>query len=101
MHMRKLSTDGINFHLPECAKCLLAFSRVLFDQEIVVVFNTSPEEEREEYVTVKQQPIEKKRYYKFLFGDSGKIVVQESADGTRHFIKLKMRPMQFVILTNQ
>ncbi|MBS1505965.1 MAG: alpha amylase C-terminal domain-containing protein [Bacteroidetes bacterium] len=101
MHMRKLSTDGINFHLPDCAKCLLAFSRVLFDQEIVVVFNTSPEDEREEYVTVKQQAIEKKRYYKFLFGDSGKIVVHESADGTRHYIKLKLRPMQFVILTNQ
>lgn len=100
MHMRKLSTDGTYFHLPECEKCLIAFSRVLFDQEIVVVFNSSPTEEREEYVTVKQQPTVKKHFYKFLFGDTGKVKVLENTDGSRHFIKLKLRPMQFVILSN-
>jgi alpha-amylase len=101
MHMRKLSTDGTYFHLPECEKCLIAFSRVLFDQEVVVVFNSSPTEEREEYVTVKQQPTVKKSFYKFLFGDTGKVKVLENIDGSRHFVKLKLRPMQFVILSNQ
>lgn len=101
MHMRKISTDGKYFHLPECEKCLIAFSRVLFDQEILVAFNSSTMEEKEEYVTVKQQPTEKKRFYKFLFGDTGKAEVLENPDGSRHFIKLKLRPMQFVMLTNQ
>ncbi|NOS90853.1 MAG: alpha-amylase [Cyclobacteriaceae bacterium] len=101
MHMRKISTDGKYFHLPECEKCLIAFSRVLFAQEILVAFNSSTMEEKEEYVTVKQQPTEKKRFYKFLFGDTGKAEVLENPDGSRHFIKLKLRPMQFVMLTNQ
>ncbi|MBS1681547.1 MAG: neopullulanase [Cytophagales bacterium] len=100
MHMRKISTDGKYFHLPECEKCLIAFSRVLFDQEIVVAFNSSPTEEREEYVTVKQQPIVKKHFYKFLFGDVGEVRVFENIDGSRHFVKLKLRPMQFVMLSN-
>ena len=101
MHMRKISTDGKYFHLPECEKCLIAFSRVLFDQEILVAFNSSTLNEKEEYVTVKQQPTEKKRFYKFLFGDTGKAEVFENPDSSRHFIKLKLRPMQFVMLTNQ
>jgi glycosidase len=101
MHIRKISTDAIYFHLPECEKCLIAFSRVLFDQEIVVAFNSSPTAEKEEYVTVKQQPIEKKRFYKFLFGDTGKVEVFETDDGSRHFIKLRLKPMQFVLLSNQ
>lgn len=100
MHMRKISTDGKYFHLPECEKCLIAFSRVLFDQEIVVVFNSSTVEEKEEYVTVKQQPTEKKYSYRFLFGDTGKVEVLENMDGSRHFVKLKLRPMQFVMLSN-
>lgn len=100
MHMRKISTDGTYFHLPECPKCLIAFSRVLFDQEIVVAFNSSTTEEKEEYVTVKQQPLAKKHCYKFLFGDVGKVDVLENADGSRFYIKLKLRPMQFVILGN-
>lgn len=100
MHMRKISTDGKYFHLPECEKCLIAFSRVLFDQEIVVIFNSSTVDEKEEYVTVKQQPTAKKHSYKFLFGGNGKVEVMENNDGSRHFIKLKLQPMQFVILSN-
>lgn len=46
-------------------ECLIAFSRVLFDQEGIVAFNSSPTEEREEHVTVKQQPFIKKRCYNF------------------------------------
>lgn len=100
MHMRKISTDGKFFHLPECEKCLIAFSRVLFDHEIVVAFNSSTVEEKEEYVTVKQQPTAKKHSYKFLFGGTGEAEVLENNDGSRHFVKLKLRPMQFVMLSN-
>ena len=100
MHMRKISSDGKYFHLPECEKCLIAFSRVLFDQEIVVAFNSSTTEKKEEYVTIKQNPTKKKRFYKFLFGDTGNVDMFENSDSSRQFIKLKLKPMQFVMLTN-
>lgn len=100
MRMRQVSTDGTYFHLPECEKCLLAFSRILFDHEIVVAYNISTTEEREEYVTVKRLPNASHRQFIYLYGGSGTIKVSENQDSTRNFIKLKLKPMQFVILSN-
>lgn len=100
MHMRKISSDGNHFHLPECKKCLIAFSRVLFDQEILVAFNSSTTEEKEEYITIKRQPNIDKAFFKFVYGDVGKVKVLENPDYIGHYIKLHLKPMQFVILSN-
>lgn len=100
MHMRKISKDGLHFHLPECEKCLTAFSRVLFDQEMVVAFNSSTTEEKEEYVAIKRQPNVDKSFFKFLYGDTGKVKVLENPDYIGHYIKLHLKPMQFVMLSN-
>ena len=100
MHMRKISKDGIHFHLPECEKCLIAFSRVLFDQEIVVAFNSSTTEEKEEHISIKRQPNVDKAFLKFLYGDTGKVKVLENPDYIGHYIKLRLKPMQFVMLCN-
>jgi alpha-amylase len=101
MHIRQISSDEIHFHLPECEKCLIAFSRVLFDQEIVAAFNSSTTEEREEYITVKRQAHIEKCFFKFLYGDSGKVKVLHNAVHIGHYIKLSLKPMQFVVLSNQ
>lgn len=100
MHVRKISTDGLNFHLPQCEKCLIAFSRVLFNQEIVVAFNSSTTEEKEEYISIKRQPHVDKAFFKFLYGDTGKVKVLENPDYIGHYIKLQLKPMQFVVLSN-
>lgn len=100
MHMRKISVDEMHFHLPECEKCLIVFSRVLFDQEMVVAFNSSTTEEREEYISIKRQPNIEKAFFKFLYGDTGKVKVLENPDYIGHYIKLSLKPMQFVILSN-
>ncbi len=100
MHMRKISTDEIHFHLPECEKCLIAFSRVLFDQEMVVAFNSSTTEEREEYISIRRQLNVDKAFFKFLYGDTGKVKVLENPDYIGHYIKLHLKPMQFVVLSN-
>ena len=107
MHMRKVSSDGKYFHLPECEKCLIAFSRVLFNQEILVAFNSSTTEEKDEYVTVKRlsagksgQPLAESSFFNFLYGNTGTVKVLENPDDSRHFIKLNLKPMQFVILSN-
>ena len=98
MYICKVSTDGIYFHFPNCKECLLAFSRVLYDEEMIMAYNISSTETREEYVTVGKK---RKGDFKFIHGDTGKIVVETDADETNHFIRLKLKPMQFVMLSNQ
>lgn len=100
MHMRKTSTDERNFHLPVCAHCLIAFSRVLFDQEIVVAFNASTSEKKTEYISVRRQQEIDKAHYRFLYGNTGKVKVLENPDYIGHYIQLELEPMQFVILSN-
>lgn len=96
MYICKVSTDGIYFHFPNCKECLLAFSRVLYDEELIVAYNISSTDIREEFVTVGKR---RKGYFKFIHGDTGKIEVE--TDGAKHYIRLRIKPMQFVILSNQ
>jgi glycosidase len=97
MYISKVSTDGINFHFPYCKECLLAFSRVLHDEEMVIAYNISSTEAKEEFVTIgKKETVE----FQFIYGDTGKIKVETDADGLKYFIRLKLNPMQFVILSN-
>lgn len=56
MYMRKLSVEGKTFSLPTFEKCLLAFSRVLYDHEMVVAYNSSLTEQDEEYILVDPAP---------------------------------------------
>ncbi|WP_229216722.1 alpha-amylase family glycosyl hydrolase [Dyadobacter sp. 3J3] len=100
MYMRELSDDGQNFHLPIYKKCLLAFSRVLYDEEIVVAYNSSLSDQDEEYILVDPLLNPEGNKFKFLYGQSGHISVLRNEEGNRHFIKLKLEPSQFVILTN-
>jgi glycosidase len=97
MYICKVSTDGFFFHYPDAPGCLLAFSRVLHDEEILIAYNISTTDIREEFVTVGNQGFGSFRY---LYGDTGKVKVETNPDIGRNYIKLKLRPMQFIILTN-
>jgi alpha-amylase len=96
MYMCKVSTDGVYFHFPNCIECLLAFTRVLHEEEIVVAYNNSISESREECVTIGKKG---NGEFKFIYGDTGKVKV-ETKDELNHFIKLTLSPMQFVIISN-
>ncbi|GLU57345.1 alpha-amylase family glycosyl hydrolase [Dyadobacter frigoris] len=100
MYMRELSDDGKNFHLPIFKKCLLAFSRVLYDQEIIVAYNSSLTDQDEEYILVDPMLNPEGSKFRFVYGQSGHISVLRNEEGNRHFIKLKLEPAQFVILSN-
>jgi len=100
MYMRELSDDGKTFHLPIFKKCLLAFSRVLYDQEIIVAYNSSLTDQDEEYILVDPILNPEGSKFKFIYGQSGHISVLRNEEGDRHFIKLKLEPAQFVILGN-
>jgi len=95
MYMRPISSDRIHFQLPSCSECLLAFSRVLFDDEILVAYNTSVTSEKLEYVQVENG---RAKSFKFLFGDNGDVQVHSTEDRKTNYVELKVRPLQFVIL---
>lgn len=101
MYMRKLSADGKNFSLPTFEKCLLAFSRVLYDHEVIVAYNSSLVEQDEEYVRVDPLLNPQGGVFYFIYGQSGSVNVLVNEEGNRHFIKLRLAPAQFVILSNK
>ena len=101
MYMRELSEDGKTFHLPVFEKCLLAFSRVLYDEETVIAYNSSLTEEDEEYILVDPLLNPEGSLFYFVYGKTGHLHVLMSEDGNKHFIKLRLAPAQFVILSNE
>lgn len=101
MYMRDFSSDGKVFQLPVYHDCLLAFSRILYDEEMLIVYNDSLTHEDEEYIGVDTHLNPEGSVFRFCYGADGKIHVLKNEDGTRHFIKIKLNPGQFVILTNK
>lgn len=102
MFMRETSKDSIRFHLPECHKCLLAFSRILYDQEVVFAFNSSTSEVKEEYILVDCQLNRNHKWMKPVYGIKTNVEILHSEDPTNPvcYIKLYLKPMQLVILKN-
>lgn len=95
MQIRPVSTDGLNFHLPECKECLLAFSRILFDDEIIVAYNISSTEFKTESIQVE---LNGSNSFEYLYGDLGTLPIHSTEDKQFYYIVLKLRPFQFVIL---
>ena len=101
MYMRESSPDGKNFQLPVSHDCMLSFSRILYDEEMLIVYNDSLTNADEEYIGVDRHLNPEGSVFRFCYGDEGKIHVLKNEDGSRHFIKLRLKPAQFVILTNR
>ncbi|HEY9486952.1 MAG TPA: hypothetical protein VIQ51_01390 [Chryseosolibacter sp.] len=80
---------------------MLAFSRILYDEEMVIVYNSSLSHDDEEYIAIDSHLNPEGAVFRYSYGGRGKIHVLKNEGGTRHFIKLKLRPAQFVVLTNQ
>lgn len=102
MYFRETSKNAIDFHYPNCEECLLAFSRVLHNGEILVVYNSSPKDTKEEYVLIDNGINNENTYMKCIYGGKTKIKVQKNADrqDSRLYIKLKLKPMEFLIFKN-
>ena len=100
MYMREYSNDGRSFHLPLTKECMLAFSRILYNEEMLVVYNDSLTNEDEEYIAVSKNLNPEGSFFRFCYGASGKLHVLKNEDGSRHFVKIRLAPTQFVILKN-
>ena len=99
MYMRKTSSDGNHFHFPHCEKCTLAFSRVLFNEEVVVVCNTSVSETKEEFIEIDYRINKNSTHLKALYGIEHCVEILKAKDGSkRRFIRLYLKPKQFIIL---
>ena len=102
MFMRESSKDGVHFHLPECNKCILAFSRILYDKEILFVYNTSMSDAKEEYILIDYLLNRTHKWMTQVYGNKTNIVIQHSENPANPvcYIKLYLRPMELVIMKN-
>lgn len=100
MYMREYSFDGKSFELPATQGGFLAFSRILYDEEVLIVYNESNVNSNEGYICIDSRLNPENAAFRFCYGGKGKIHVLINEEGSRHFIKLKVEPSQIVILTN-
>lgn len=101
MYMRDVSGDGVGFRPPDRQPCTLAFSRVLADREVLVAYNTSTTETREDFVIVDSAMHAPGSTMRYLYGGSGTVEVHKHRDhpvNDSRFVRIGLAPMQFVIL---
>jgi hypothetical protein len=95
MYFRQISADGQHFGFPFGTSYTLAFSRLLYPDEILVAYNVS-DAARSDAVVVDATLHADGSTMTFLFG-AGTVPVKTAADGTR-FVTLNLAPREFVIL---
>jgi hypothetical protein len=95
-YFRQISGDGQHFGFPFGFTYTLAFSRILYPNEILVAYNVE-NNDRHDSVIVDATLHADGSSMRFLYGGSGTVRVQTATDGSR-FVKLDLKPHQFVIL---
>jgi len=96
MYYRQISGDGEHFGFPFGSTYTLAFSRLLYTEEVLVAYNVS-NATRHDRVVVDAVLHPEPSKMTFLHGGTGDVLEQTALDGTR-FVKLDLGPHQFVIL---
>jgi hypothetical protein len=94
MYFRQIG-DGHNFGLPYGFTYTLAFSRILYPDEVLVAYNTESKT-RHDSVIIDSQLHSDQSTMRFLYGGAGTVPVRTASDGAR-FVQLDLSP-QFVIL---
>ncbi len=96
MYYRQISGNGQDFGFPFGSSYTLAFSRLLYPQEILVAYNVSGQP-RADCVIVDATLHPDPSQMTFLYGKAGTLPVQSAPSGAR-FVKLELDPHRFVIL---
>ena len=96
MYFRQISGDGQHFGLPFGLTYTLAFSRILYPQEVLVAYNVDSNT-RHDSVIVDATLHSPGSTMRFLYGGTGTVPVGVAADGSC-FVKLDLAGHQFVIL---
>ena len=96
MYFRPISGDGVHFGLPFGTTYTLAFSRLLYGRETLIVYNVSSKP-RSDRVVVDASLHPPGSTLPYLYGGTGSVTVQQAPDGTR-FVQLNLAGFQFAIL---
>jgi glycosidase len=96
MYYREISGNGIDFGLPFGDNYTLAFSRILYPREVLVVYNISGAA-REDCVIVDAEMHDATPNMQYLYGKAGSVKIETAPSGAR-FVRLDLAPHQFVIL---
>lgn len=97
MYFRQISGDGEHFGFPFGSTYTLAFTRLLYGEEILVAYNVSSQA-RSDCVIVDATLHPEPSQMRFLYGKAGSVAVRTAPGGSR-FIQLDLAPHQFVILS--
>jgi alpha-amylase len=96
MYFRQISGNGEQFGLPFGSTYTLAFSRILYPDEILIAYNVA-DSNRHDSVIVDADLHPDGSSMQFLYGATGTVPVRTASDGSR-FVRLDLAPHQFVIL---
>ena len=97
MYYRQIAGDCTNFGLPFGTPYTLAFSRILYGNEVLVAYNVS-DLNRNDCVIIDASFHKAGETMRFLYGKSGTVNVQLAPDGFSLYVRLDLGPRQFVIL---
>jgi alpha-amylase len=96
MYYRQIANESLSFGLPFGSTYTLAFSRLLYGQEILVAYNVSGMARHDRVIvdaTLHPDPSQ----VTYLYGKPGAVPVQTAPSGAR-FVQLDLDPRQCVIL---
>jgi glycosidase len=96
MYFRQIADGSLNFGLPFGSTYTLAFSRLLYGQEILIAYNVSAAARSDRIIVDATLHSDLSRMT-FLYGKSGQIQVQSAPTGAR-FVQVDLAPHQFAIL---
>src|SRR5206468_3175218 len=96
LYYRQISGDGQHFGFPLGSSYTLAFSRILFPNEVLIAYNIGGAS-RSDSVVIDAAIHQDGSSLRYLYGKSGVETVRTASNGTR-FVKLDLAPDQFVIL---
>jgi len=100
IYFRQISGNGVDFGYAQGQPCTLAFSRLLAGSEVLVAYNTSTSQTREDHVLVDSSIQGGRGQMEVLYSNAGaagtKVAIDKGPAGTS--VKIKLQPMEFVIL---
>jgi hypothetical protein len=100
IYFREISGNGTEFGYPGGNPCTLAYSRLLAGSEILIAYNTSTTDARNDFVIVDGSIQAGRANLNVLYSSAGKtgrvVPIQPGSFGAA--VQLALDPMEFVIL---
>jgi glycosidase len=102
MKFRKISEDGKNYSMPDSQQDMLSFSRILFETEVLIMYNSSTERQREIFVELDNGFFIPGKELFCLYGKHKHLVVRntENSSISHSFVNLKIDPLEFLIFSS-